>query len=182
MLSPGSLVATGATAEIAEVVRLPVGVDEDLLPVDLVLHPGDHAVVAGTARAGVSSTLVLIAEQLRAASARTDEDVLVAAIHDGRSPLARCRQVDVSGRPDEFDEILDAAASDTRRWFVIVDQAPRVEDPSGRFAKLVHPGRPGLHVIAGGGPRTSRGARPLEPPHHPVANRDPARARPGHRR
>ncbi len=157
-VTASALVAAGARGQVGSVTRLPVGLDADHRPVYLELHEGEHALVAGAPRSGVSTTLVLLAESLRALRHEGGEDFVVAVVHDGRSPLAATDQVDVSGVADGYDEVFEAARTDTRTWFVLIDGAPRLDDPSGVIARLVASGRPGLHVIAGGRSQDLQGA------------------------
>jgi hypothetical protein len=62
--------------------------------------------------------------------------------------------------------VLRAAIADPRRWVVLVDDAPGLDDVHGVLAGLLAAGRPGLHVIAAGRSDALRGgfghwSRPL---------------------
>lgn len=149
-VTAADLRSIGAVGRVSPTVRLPVGLDEDHATVFLKLHDGEHALIAGAPRSGVSSTLVLLAQELRAVHAAGEGDFIVAAIHNGRSPLAACEEVDVSGAATDFGEIFETAMADERPWFFLIDDAPRVEDPAGLIANMVVSGRPGIHVIGGG--------------------------------
>jgi S-DNA-T family DNA segregation ATPase FtsK/SpoIIIE len=120
-------------------VSVPIGVGEpDLEVCRLDLRPGDHLLVAGTARSGVSTTLRLMVRALR----RADPALVVVAVADDRSPL-RCeaRIVDALGRLDQLGHVLDHAVDDTaRRWLVVVDDAHRIAEAPGleRLEGLAH--------------------------------------------
>lgn len=152
------LAAAGGQATLGPPLRLPVGLDQDHQPVALELHDHEHVLVAGAARHGVSSTLVTLAQSLRRLRDASGQAIIVAAVHDGRSPLARTDQVDVTGTPDGFEDLYRAALTDERRWFFLIDGAPQVDDPLGLIAQMLAPGRPGLHVVAGGRAQDFHGA------------------------
>lgn len=123
----------------AQSVSVPVGLGEpDLDVCRLDLRPGDHLLVAGTARSGVSTTLRLVLRSLR----RADPSLVVVAVADDRSPL-RCEadNVDALGRLDQLGHVLDHAAEDSgRRWLVVVDDAHRIGEAPGleRLEGLAH--------------------------------------------
>jgi S-DNA-T family DNA segregation ATPase FtsK/SpoIIIE len=135
-------VAVGDVAFAAHVHGDEIGVDlalgdRALGVVGLTLRPGDHLLVAGPGRSGKSSTLALIASLVR-----RDTDVTVVDLGTGRnSPM----------RPDaaQLREDVDRLLSATARAVVVVDDAD-VFDDGGTLVPLVHPGRPGLHVVAAG--------------------------------
>lgn len=120
-------------------VSLPVGVGEpDLGVCRLELRPGDHLLVAGTARSGVSNALRLMVRTLR----RADSALVVVAVADERSPLRHeARIVDALGTLDQLGHVLDHAVEDTaRRWLVVVDDAHRIGEAPAleRLEGLAH--------------------------------------------
>lgn len=134
-----------------ETLVLPVGIAEaDLRPVDLRLPATGHALVAGSPRSGVSSTLALLARQARLA----DPDAVIVAVCDDHSLLAQVGDLDAVGATadvrGDLAPVLAKAVSHRRRWLIVVDDAPTVDDPHGAFAAALAARRPGLHVIAGG--------------------------------
>ncbi len=126
---------------------LPVGIaDADLGAAVLELHPTAHVLVAGPPRSGVTSLLRLLAAQAR----RADPDAVVLGICDERSPLYDSPALSGAGTAEQLERVLRAGPADPRRWFVLVDDAPLVEDGQGVLADLVRCRRPGVHVVAGG--------------------------------
>ena len=130
---------------------LPVGIGEaDLGPVELRLTASGHALVAGSPRSGVSSTLALLARQARLA----DPDAIIVAVCDDHSPLAQVDDLDAVGAAadvkGDLAPVLAKAVGHRRRWLIVVDDAPTVDDPHGALAAALASRRPGLHVIAGG--------------------------------
>ncbi len=148
---PGAVAARDLPAGTdlgADPARLVVGLaDDDLGPAVLPLHDGEHVTVAGPPRSGKSSLLALLAALVR----RADPDALVVAVADERSPLrADPGVLDAAGAPAFLREVLAAAATDPRRWWVLVDDAPLAEDRDGLLAALARARRPGLHLVAAG--------------------------------
>jgi DNA segregation ATPase FtsK/SpoIIIE, S-DNA-T family len=130
-----------------QVLDLPIGLaEEDVVPVALRLLPTGHALVAGAPRSGVTSTLALLAHQVRAA----DPDAVIVGLCDERSPLYGAGPLDAAGALADLVRVVGAAAVDERRWVVLVDDAPALADVDGALAALLSCGRPGLHVIAAG--------------------------------
>jgi DNA segregation ATPase FtsK/SpoIIIE, S-DNA-T family len=123
---------------------LPVGVgDEELAPVGLQLHPGEHALVAGPARSGRTSTLLLLAQMMR----RTDPDAILVGICRPGSGLHGAGLLDASGPPSALRRVLLAAPDDPRRWLVLIDDAPGFDDDDGLLHELATCHRDGLHLI-----------------------------------
>jgi S-DNA-T family DNA segregation ATPase FtsK/SpoIIIE len=115
---------------------VPVGLaDRDLEEAALVLHDGDHILVAGPSRSGRSSILALLARRL-------DGAAHVAAIAPRPSPPLR-------------DAPLDQFVTDASQLMlpdgpivVLVDDAEWVADRDGVLATLLASGRPDVHVAA----------------------------------
>jgi len=128
--------------------RLVLGLaDADLGAAVLLLHAGEHLTVAGPPRSGTSSALALLAAVVK----RADPAALVVAVADERSPLrADPGVLDAAGSAAFLADVLRAAPADPRRWWLLVDDAPLVEDPGGVLAALARSRRPGLHVVAAG--------------------------------
>jgi DNA segregation ATPase FtsK/SpoIIIE, S-DNA-T family len=139
--------AVPGAAVVDRPLRVPVGVtDEDLGPAVLELHPGEHALVAGPPRSGKSSLLRVLAQQLRAA----DPGLVLVGVCNERSPLFGEPALDAFGTPERLAGVLAAAPGDQRRWVVLVDDAPAIDDESGAFATIVRCGRADLHLVATG--------------------------------
>jgi S-DNA-T family DNA segregation ATPase FtsK/SpoIIIE len=130
--------ALAAGAHVAHgCIRVPIGTgDHDLCPIHLELRPGDHALIAGPARAGKTTALRTIAAQLRALD--TVRVLTVASARTGIRPT----------RP-ELEELVASVLDDDMPAVVLVDDADLL-DEFGLFTSLVLPGRPHLHVVATG--------------------------------
>jgi S-DNA-T family DNA segregation ATPase FtsK/SpoIIIE len=120
---------------------LPIGIsDATLAPAELVLHPGDHALVTGPARSGKSTALALVAHQLRAVAPSTR----LVAVVPRRSPLASADVDDV--RPDA--SALDLEGLDGKGVVVLIDDAELVDDHDHRLAMIAGGSVPGVHLVA----------------------------------
>jgi S-DNA-T family DNA segregation ATPase FtsK/SpoIIIE len=152
--APGARPAAGRGAvpvDPGEMLVLPVGLCEaDLRPAELRLTATGHALVAGAPRSGVSSALALLARQARVA----DPDAVIVAVCDDHAPLAGVEDLDAVGAPADLardlGRVLARAPGATRRWLVLIDDAPTVGDPHGHLAACLTCRRPGLHLVAGG--------------------------------
>jgi DNA segregation ATPase FtsK/SpoIIIE, S-DNA-T family len=169
---PPKLRSLPAAVELAElpagrldgaVLDLPIAVaEEDLRPVALRLHPGEHALVAGPPRSGTTSTLATVAHQVRAA----DPQAVIVALCGTRSPLYGLEPLDAAGSLADLAGVVRAALTDPRRWVVLIDDAPGVDDVDGILASLLASRRPGLHLVGSGRTDDLRGgfahwSRPL---------------------
>ena len=130
-----------------DVLVLPVGMAEaDITVAALALHPGEHALVAGPPRSGISTALGAVAQRVKEA----DRDAVVVAICGERSPLFKLDLLDAAGDLAGLAGYLRVAARHDRRWVLLVEDAPVTDDRDGVLAALVGCRRPGLHVVAGG--------------------------------
>ncbi len=135
--------AAGASVRVGPTVAVPVGIaDADLAPAHLLLHRGEHVLVAGPARSGKTSALAMIAAQLAAA-----DGTIVVAVCEEDSPLCAIEDLSAYGTVGFLADVLRAAPDDDRHWFVIVDDAVRVPDHEGVLSALFQSGRAGLHVL-----------------------------------
>jgi S-DNA-T family DNA segregation ATPase FtsK/SpoIIIE len=128
--------------------NLPVGLaDEDLGPASLVLYEHEHAMVAGPARSGRSSTLLTLAAALRSAA----PDARVLGIACRRSPLRDHNLLDrVATTVDEVAGVVDAALVSRGPTLLLIDDADTLEDANGRLSQLLSAGNGDLHVAASG--------------------------------
>ncbi len=146
---------------------LPIAVAERTLSAaGLVVYEGEHALVAGPARSGKSTTLLTVAAACRAARA----DACVIAVAGLRSPLAGEPSIGEAVAPAAIGErlmpLVDRAAGDGRLALVLVDDAESVDDAGGVLERLSTSDLPGLLFVAAGrndGIRTgySHWTRPL---------------------
>jgi S-DNA-T family DNA segregation ATPase FtsK/SpoIIIE len=130
-----------------ETLRLPLGIaEQDRTVATVELYPGEHLLVAGQARSGVSTTLRMIGRLV----ADVCPDAVMVAIADERSPLRSETEIfDGLGTIDELQHVLEVAAhGDGRDWVVVVDDAHCIDDP-GALAAVVAAGER-CRVIVGG--------------------------------
>ncbi len=122
---------------------VPVGIGDDrLATVGFELHGGEHALVAGPARSGKSTALLVMAQLAAAAGAR------VVAVAGLRSPLAAAGCLDdLAAGVDGLAAALDPSGEAT---LVLVDDADQLDDPGATLAGLLSEHRPGLHLVAAG--------------------------------
>ncbi|MFT7646440.1 MAG: S-DNA-T family DNA segregation ATPase FtsK/SpoIIIE [Candidatus Poriferisodalaceae bacterium] len=104
--------------------RIPVGLrDDDLYPVGLELHTGEHILIAGPARSGRTNLLMCIAEQALAAGQR----VLAANVAPSSTWPEGVLIV---------DDVASIAPIVGHRGVVMIDNAGDLEDPEGALASL----------------------------------------------
>ena len=135
--------------------NLLIGVgSHDLHPARMEVSRGDHVMVLGPARSGRSLTAVQIARSWR-------------RLHPEGTMLMMCGRRGVnallsSGAVGEDVAIIDSSdlpnpAELTGALLVIVDDAERVDDASGRLAGLIDSGHPDVLVVAVARPDALRG-------------------------
>ena len=116
--------------------------DDDLEPVTLSLHHGEHALVLGPARSGRTTALATIG--------RLASQVIVVG---SESPLAEILGVD----PVAPAELPDALAV-SGPTLLLADDCLAIDDPTGDLAGLVAAPPAGVHVIASARPTRLRQA------------------------
>jgi DNA segregation ATPase FtsK/SpoIIIE, S-DNA-T family len=128
---------------------IPIGLAEDTLaPASLVVYDGEHALVAGPARSGKSSTLLTVAAACRAAR----PDITVIAVAGPRSPLGTGDPlVDQTVPPSAVgDKLAPTVEGSAGFVLVLVDDAEAIEDPTGVLGRLSTSDRPDLLFVAAG--------------------------------
>ncbi|HEY4376671.1 MAG TPA: hypothetical protein VGM93_05915, partial [Acidimicrobiales bacterium] len=144
-LSTTSVAAAARPVVRAGLWRIPLGLaDEDLAPAHLLLHPGEHALIAGPGRSGRTTALCSIAQAVGGHPA----GVLVVAVADGRSPLRSAAGVVLAFPPHEVASRIDRLRRHPGPVVVLVDDAERLDDAP--MADLVTDAGPDLHVVAAG--------------------------------
>jgi S-DNA-T family DNA segregation ATPase FtsK/SpoIIIE len=141
-----------AVAAVAEAARLgvppwfiPLGIGErELAPAGLTLFEGDHALIAGPARAGKSTLLCTIAEVV----ARSQNGVVCLGIAPRRSPLRDSPDLDdLATEPVDIASMLDSIPADARPHVVLIDDADALDDGDRAIATLLRRGRPDVHLV-----------------------------------
>src|SRR5690606_32004731 len=124
-----------------------------LAPAGLVLHEGEHALVAGPARSGRSTVLAVAGAVARHAGWST------AVVAGRRSPLGRCADLGPWVPAERLDAalpaVLDGAEGLARPLLLLVDDAEAI-DPEGRLLPAVL-GRDDVVVVAAARADSARG-------------------------
>jgi S-DNA-T family DNA segregation ATPase FtsK/SpoIIIE len=117
--------------------------DRTLGPAVLSLAPGDHALIAGPARSGKSSTLGLIAH------AAQGDGTIVHVLASARSPLvhdsALPHALTIEALATLVDELVEA--SQTERHLLVVDDAD-LFDEGGHLERLLATRPLNVHIVA----------------------------------
>lgn len=130
--------------------RVVVGIEFDTLgPAGLDVPDGEHMLVAGPARSGRTSALRAIAAGWRAANP-SGQLVVVAPRQLDAWPE---RAADLASAVAVMDALPCGGAG-----LLVIDDAERVDDPTGVLAALVTDRRPGVLVVAAGRPDALRSA------------------------
>ncbi len=147
---PASTHRDGATAIV-------IGVEFATLALGrLDLPDGEHALVVGPARSGRSTALIRLIAGWRAAH---PGGIVVLHCPRPSSPVALWASASIGDEAEYAageDEILAAVNGGSRRILVVVDDAERVADPSGRLAALANERHPNVTIVAAGRPDALR--------------------------
>lgn len=147
-----SVTELGATAALThEPTRIPVGIRESDLSVGyLELYEGEHALIAGPARSGKSTTLLALAEAVKTGDSG-GVPVQLWAVGNRRSPLGASTLFDrVATGPEDIPALVAAARMQKGRVVVMIDDAERLEDSDASISGLIAANLPGLHLIVAG--------------------------------
>ncbi|MDQ6804956.1 MAG: hypothetical protein M3065_08290 [Actinomycetota bacterium] len=142
----------GATRVGQEPWFVPLGIgDEQLEPVGFELYEGDHALVAGTARSGKTTTLLLLA----ALVARAHPKYTLIGVAVRPSKLRDCPELDrVITAPEELPALVEELRTPGRgvagNRFLLIDDAELVPDEGRALTTLFADSVAGLHAIVAG--------------------------------
>ena len=127
---------------------IPFGIgDETLEPAGFELYEGDHAMIAGPARTGRTTTLLVVAEVL----SRLYPDIPLLGIATRRSALRECAALSrVVTAAEELGELVTELREAERLHVLLVDDADVVDDPTRALSDLFGAPRPNLHAIVAG--------------------------------
>jgi DNA segregation ATPase FtsK/SpoIIIE, S-DNA-T family len=136
----------GATARLAERPWVvPIGMAEaDLSPAPLVAYEGEHALVAGPARSGKSTTLLTVADAVLA----DQPDARVVAVATTRSPLHSDPRIHRVVDPNDIGPLQDVLETDAPVVLVLIDDAETIDED--RLDPLGTSRRANLLVVAAG--------------------------------
>ncbi len=138
----------GAGRSEREPLFVPLGIgDESLEPSGFELFSGEHALVAGAARSGKTTALLVVAEVV----SRLYPEIELIAIAGRRSALRECP---VLGRVVTGIDELPALAAELRAGdalkLLLIDDADAVEDQGRALGDLFAAPLPALHAVVAG--------------------------------
>ena len=127
---------------------IPFGIgDETLEPAGFELYEGDHAMIAGPARTGRTTALLVVAEVL----SRLYPDIPLVGVATRRSALRECSALTrVITAADELGEFVTELREAERLHVLLVDDADVVDDPTRGLSDLFAAPRANLHAIVAG--------------------------------
>ena len=130
---------------------IPFGIgDETLEPAGFELYEGDHAMIAGPARTGRTTALLVVAEVL----SRLYPDIPLIGIATRRSALRECaalsRVITATDELGELGELVTELRDAEQLHVLLVDDADVVDDPTRGLSDLFAAPRANLHAIIAG--------------------------------
>ncbi|HEX3688737.1 MAG TPA: FtsK/SpoIIIE domain-containing protein [Solirubrobacteraceae bacterium] len=138
----------GAGRAEREPLFIPFGIgDETLEPAGFELYEGDHAMIAGPARTGRTTALLVVAEVL----SRLYPDIPLVGIATLRSALRDCGALTrVITATEDLGELVTELRDSERLQVLLVDDADVVDDPARALSDLFAAPRANLHAIVAG--------------------------------
>jgi DNA segregation ATPase FtsK/SpoIIIE, S-DNA-T family len=138
----------GAGRAEREPLFIPLGIgDETLEPAGFELYEGDHAMIAGPARSGRTTALLVVAEVL----SRLYPDIPLVGIATRRSALRDCGALArLISATEELGEIVSELRDAERLHVLLIDDADVVDDPTRGLSDLFGAPRSNLHAIVAG--------------------------------
>ncbi len=138
----------GAGRAEREPLFIPFGIgDETLEPAGFELYEGDHAMIAGPARTGRSTALLVVAEVL----SRLYPDIPLIGIATRRSALRECAALTrMVTAADQLAELVTELRDAERLQVLLVDDADVVDDPTRGLSDLFAAPRANLHAVVAG--------------------------------
>jgi DNA segregation ATPase FtsK/SpoIIIE, S-DNA-T family len=127
---------------------IPFGIgDETLEPAGFELYEGDHAMIAGPARTGRTTALVVVAEVL----SRLYPEIPLVGVATRRSALRECAALStVITAVEDLGELVTELRDAERLHVLLVDDADVVDDPTRGLSDLFAAPRANLHAIVAG--------------------------------
>ncbi len=138
-------------AETGADLIVPFGLtDKTRMPARLVLRAGEHCLIAGPSRSGRTTTLQVLASQIRNA----DPDVVLVGIAQGSAPAlfeggaGDRNDFDARGSVEDLEHLFGAVAESGRRWVILVDDADRIDLDGGALFELARSAPASLSIVA----------------------------------
>ena len=146
--SVGTDALLGAGRAERDPLFIPFGIgDETLEPAGFELYEGDHAMIAGPARTGRTTALLVAAEVL----SRLYPDIPLVGIATRRSALRECAALSrVVTAAEDLGELVTELREADRLHVLLVDDADVVDDPTRGLSDLFGASRANLHAIVAG--------------------------------
>jgi S-DNA-T family DNA segregation ATPase FtsK/SpoIIIE len=138
----------GAGRAEREPLFIPFGIgDETLEPAGFELYEGDHAMIAGPARTGRTTSLLVVAEVV----SRLYPDIPLVGVATRRSALRECGALSrIVTSVDELGELVAQLRESERLQMLLIDDADMVDDPTRALSDLFGASRANLHTIVAG--------------------------------
>jgi S-DNA-T family DNA segregation ATPase FtsK/SpoIIIE len=138
----------GAGRDEREPLFIPFGIgDETLEPAGFELYEGDHALIAGPARSGRTTALLVVAEVM----ARLYPDIELVGVATRRSALRDCPALSrVITAADQLAELVAELRAADKLKLLLIDDADVVDDPGRALSDLFGSPQPTLHAVVAG--------------------------------
>ena len=127
---------------------VPLGIGDDQLePVGFELYEGDHALIAGSARSGKTTTLLLLA----ALVARAHPEYTLIGMAVRPSKLRECSELErVITTASELPALVEALRAGPAPTLMLIDDAEMVPDEGRALSTLFGDSPAGLHTVVAG--------------------------------
>ena len=142
----GALLGVGRSER--DPIFIPIGIgDESLEPTGFELYEGDHALIAGPARTGRTTALLVIA----AVVSRLYPEIEVIGVATRRSALRDSPDLGrVITAIDELGGLITELRTADHRSVLLIDDADVVDDPMRVLSDLFSATLPNLHAVVAG--------------------------------
>jgi len=138
----------GAGRSERDALFVPIGIgDESLEPAGFELYEGDHALIAGPARTGRTTSLLVVAEVV----SRLYPEIELIGVATRRSDLRECGALArVLTSTDQLPELVSDLRASDRRQLLLIDDADVLDDPTRTLSDLFSASLPTLHAVVAG--------------------------------
>jgi S-DNA-T family DNA segregation ATPase FtsK/SpoIIIE len=133
---------------VGGVLFIPIGIgDETLEPTGFELYEGDHVLIAGPARTGRTTSLLVVAEVV----SRLYPDIELTGVAMRRSALRDCGALRrVITATDQLAELASELRASDRLQLLLIDDADVVDDPARALSDLFSAPLASLHAVVAG--------------------------------
>ena len=142
-------------AELKADLIIPFGLnDKTREPASLRLRSGEHGLIAGPSNSGRTTTLRVLASQLR----RGDPAAVLVGVANTDSPLFDDGAFDAGGPVSELEGVFESALEDDGRWIIVVDDADRIDLDDGALFDIARNAPANVTILASVRSSTARQA------------------------